>query len=472
MKRSNNYIINVLAVGFFTLVLLSVLLFWGRKLIQGWTYEALIVGKEDSSIKIQPSGLLSQLDAEPNLVSQSYVAASIGDGVILLSLGLMQDCFQELYGSRRHLEGDNGLYDRLGIGKSYYFHIVHGSYWRCIYFDKEIKKFVNCSISKQIVSGESKWQKQIHSYAGPDGVSIEANAKTGEFSGLFITGLRDNKKITIYDKNLRRFFQISFDEKTVTKGPELDKNYHPMQIDYSEEFSPGFYIKWKPTVKDTGLEPVSGTLGFCSYHIVLDESGYIYLLNPDTLGLGKQIGYLSQPPPFGDGMVATTDNLFAYSIVPVSRKNKYVGMAVGSISREGTGLAVSVFDPNGNRIKQQTTWVNPEEHPGGPLLMALRYILENLQAPILGVTSYLTASSFEAVTGHRALFILPESFAGWFGRDKGDAPAIVRFIAVFVIIAPSILLSFLLAWRVRKNSITVGLSTRAKRWWFWASWTT
>ncbi len=78
--------------------------------------------------------------------------------------------------------------------------------------------------------------------------------------------------------------------------------------------------------------------------------------------------------------------------------------------------------------------------------MVIRYILENLQPPILGLTSYSTASSFEAVAGHRALFILPESYAGWFGRDKGDAPAVARLIAVFVIISPSIILSLLLAW--------------------------
>ena len=106
--------------------------------------------------------------------------------------------------------------------------------------------------------------------------------------------------------------------------------------------------------------------------------------------------------------------------------------------------------------------------PGGYALAVSRYILENLQAPILGITSFLTASSFEATAGHRALFILPESYVGWFGRERGDA-VMLRFFVAILIISPSIILSLLLAWRVKKNSLAVGLSKRARRWWFWST---
>ena len=117
MKKSGNYIINVLAAGFLTLALLSVLLFWSRKVIQSWMYEL----QGNDTIKIQPSGLLPRLDSEPNVVEQSYVAVSIRGEVLSLSFGLVQDFFQEVYGSRRRPGTGNGLYNRLGIGRLYYF---------------------------------------------------------------------------------------------------------------------------------------------------------------------------------------------------------------------------------------------------------------------------------------------------------------------------------------------------------------
>ena len=136
MKRSENYIINVLAVGFFTLVLLSVLLFWGRKLIQGWTFEERIVGKDGTSIIVKPSGLLPQLDTDPNVVKQSFVSAATGDGVVYHSLGIFTDLIEGMFDTT-HRFTHNGM-----RGKLRYFRVDNMKNAEGTYFDKDIKKFI------------------------------------------------------------------------------------------------------------------------------------------------------------------------------------------------------------------------------------------------------------------------------------------------------------------------------------------
>ena len=76
MKNHNKYIISVFATGFLTLIILSVLLFWTRKVCQAIIVEDLIVDKE-GIIKIQPSGLLPQLDKDPCVVAKSSIVIPI-----------------------------------------------------------------------------------------------------------------------------------------------------------------------------------------------------------------------------------------------------------------------------------------------------------------------------------------------------------------------------------------------------------
>ena len=47
------------------------------------------------------------------------------------------------------------------------------------------------------------------------------------------------------------------------------------------------------------------------------------------------------------------------------------------------------------------------------------FLLENLQPPVFEIASYLCGDRIEASAGHRALFILPNSFVGMLGRYNG-----------------------------------------------------
>lgn len=93
-----------------------------------------------------------------------------------------------------------------------------------------------------------------------------------------------------------------------------------------------------------------------------------------------------------------------------------------------------------------------------------KYLSENLHPPLLSIASFFMADSFEAGAGHRALLILPNSFASMKGRDVSQHIG-TRFYAALLIILPSIILAILLAWRVSKDATTVGLSESAKLYW-------
>ena len=201
------------------------------------------------------------------------------------------------------------------------------------------------------------------------------------------------------------------------------------------------------------------------YSLILDESGEIRRLNNETLELSGRIGHLPSAPPFGEGGSIGPKGLFAYQVLPFTIGDEYAGTIVGSISREGNGLRVSVFDGEGKLIKSEATLINWYKRAGGPAWTIATYILENLGPAVFSWASSVTASSFEATAGHRGLFILPNSFAGLFGRDAGE-DIISRFFFSLFIISPSIILGLLLGWRVCRDATVVGFSGRAKRYWF------
>ena len=93
-----------------------------------------------------------------------------------------------------------------------------------------------------------------------------------------------------------------------------------------------------------------------------------------------------------------------------------------------------------------------------------KFLAENLHPPIFSVASYFTASAFEAASGHRALFFLPNSFIAIKAGDRGENFA-ERFMSALWFILPSIILAIWLACRVSKDAVVVGLSENARAYW-------
>ena len=89
MKSANKYTVKVLATGFVTLLILSVVLFWARKACQIFFFVEMVRSK--GYMAIQPSGLTTDLDSGSDVRAQSSIEAYIEDDIIGDSLGAMRD---------------------------------------------------------------------------------------------------------------------------------------------------------------------------------------------------------------------------------------------------------------------------------------------------------------------------------------------------------------------------------------------
>ena len=495
MKSSSNYIINVLAAGFLSLLFVSVPLFWAGKLCQGMLYA--VEWHYQKSVEVRPSGFLPEIDSEPNTVSHSAVATYFMDEIILAGLGLLQDIDplrSELY-------------------KTAYYYAIRDPNEKSIrsrhlvYFDKNLGLVVHCNLAKTGRAGKSRWRKSGYLYAGPEGVADTAEKTLGRFAGPLIlqrgnTGEFGPCPVLIFDGKVRRFFKIQFDRASVIKGPELDKDCHPVQIsllDKNREFCGG--IRWQQPYrrataqeqeeweKEQGrMETYDYELSYSRYRpihrrgppnvnigpdvkaygqsediLVLDKSCRIRRLDAKTLEFVGSAGSLPVSPPRFH--TVTTDGLLAYRVVPFFADGRELGIACSSVSSDASALAVSVFDPNGKPLGSNAKVRNPLDSPGGPGLIVAKFLLENLHPPVLALASYFTRSSFEPSAGHRALFILPNALAPTAARNNYADNIGMRIWIELMMISPSIILALLLTWHIRTNAAAVGLSQRAKFYW-------
>jgi len=531
-----NYPVKVFATGFVVLTLLSISLFWFRYICQ-MSLSVKMPG-DAKDIRIEPSGLVPpELENDPNVVSHSRVFASMQpEEKGPLSLGIFDYFITRFPGGRRSPGGHRS--------NVYFFESDRD----CMYFDKKSGQIVHLYTKKQTMLDITTSLKMIQLYVGPEGVSETQDKTLGRFIGPIIDhgwlerrwiDLREGglSELILYDKKLRCFFKIDFNQRTVVKGPKLGKNdrrHEPIQIGLLDKTAFELsYLNWTPPrirIPDedpnkTGystakLKPIIPTDYDCDagpYLLVLDETGRIDLLDKETLEFVKRTpefpgvaGRLPGPETyFGPKDSVTPRELLDYKVWPLALttcffenpeevrvtfgdpsyffkraparvERKYLGMFAASLSRDGTALALAVFDEKGKRIKESNTRLTKYEGghttqvqsskafffgaPWSPTLTIGKYLTENLHPPILSVASYFTASAFEAASGHRALFFLPNSFIAIKAGDRGENIA-ERFMSALCWILPSIILAIWLACRVSKDAVVVGLSENARAYW-------
>jgi hypothetical protein len=525
-----NYPVKVFATGFVVLTLLSIPLFWFRFACE--TSLAVRMPYDAKRVSIRPSGLVPpELENDPNVVRHSEVYARMRPKPPL-SLGIFDYFIARFPGGRR--------------SNIYFFN------GNCMYFDKKSRQIVHLYTEKQTMPDKTTLRKEVQLYVGPEGVS-ETRDKT---LGRFIDPIIDNgwienrwldirwkklRDLILYDKKLRCFFKIDFNQRAVIKGPKVGKDFpahKPIQIgQLSKTTFEWSYLRWTPPrirVPDkdpnkTGnsraeLKPIIPT-GYerdaGPYLLVLDETGRIDLLDKETLEfvtgtpefpatagrlpgpetyfgskgavkprdlLNYQVWPLALTTHFFENpeevVVTFGDPSYFFKRSPVRVDRKYLGMFAAGLSRDGTAMALTVFDENGKLIKREDTEAmvyiqdsvgsRPRNKPSSksvffgrpwsPVLTIGKFLIENLHPPILSVASYFTASAFEAASGHRALFFLPNSFIAMKGREYRENFA-ERFMSALGLILPSIILAILLAWRVGKNAAVVGLSENARHYW-------
>ncbi len=523
-----NYPVEVFATGFVVLTLLSIPLFWFRFICQT-SLSANMPGVAEG-VRIEPSGLVPiELENDANIVSHSRASAGI----------------------RYELPQSLGIFDYFiarfpGEPRSNVYFLESDREW--MYFDKKSAQIVHIYTEKQIMPDKTTRGKEVQLYVGPEGISETPGKNLGRFIDPITDhgwiehrwiDLRDGRlrELILYDRKLRCFFKIDFNQRTIIKGPKLGKDYRrhePIQIGLLDKIPFELsYLDWTPPriripdkdpnktgYSSTDLKPIVLTDYRCDagpYLLILDKSGRIDLLDKETLEFVRRTaefpgvaGRLPGPETyFGSKSSVTPRELLDYRVWPLALttyffenpeevrvtfgdpsyffkraparvERKYLGMFAASLCRDGTALALAVFDEKGKVIKTEysrlpnqegryTTYLQSSKAfffgaPWSPALTIGKYLAENLHPPILSVASYFTASAFEAASGHRALFFLPNSFVAMKGREHRENFA-ERFMSAMWLILPSIILSIWLAWRVSKDVVVVGLSENARVYW-------
>jgi hypothetical protein len=473
MRASVNNLVKVITTGFIVLTLLSLPLFWLRYICEGNLIED-VLPYEARKVHLEPSGLVpDELERDPNVISHSHVEARLRHGG---TLGITK-YFTGIVPGEDH-------------GNIYFFdNYSNSSDWQVVYFDQSTG-YITCRYAiGQRMPDKTLIRKEVQLYAGPEGFSEIPDKKLGKFIYPVVdtTGNYRNG-ITLYDKKLRRFFNVDFDKRTVVKGPQLSKDdpHKPIEIGLLRKNSNIVNLNWygpqaKPSVVNIEKERQDQFL------LVLDATGRIDLLDRETLEFSGTAGYLPAPNTLFPGRQdVRPKDLLAYEVIPptLETDHQFRGMFVAGVNREGTAMTLDIFNKEGRRVSRHSSMYQYEHYfrenyipvaipsseavyfhiPWGPVLTITKYLLENLHPPILSILSYFTAESFEAGAGHRALFVLPNSFIAMKGRDM-RAHFAERFITALLLILPSITLSLFFVWRVNKDATLVGFSKNAKLFW-------
>lgn len=481
MKPVIKNCVKIVATGFVVLLLLSLPLFWAR-----WLSEVSIsnmIPHDGRQVRISPSGLVPpELENEPNIVHHSSVSAFFGVEVGIDCLGIVDYFAARVPGMRG------------GSHATVYYYDQEDDAW--IYFDEKTGQIVCHYTYAEKTPDNTMFPKKVQLYAGPEGIAQSPDKALGRFIVPIVdAGATPWQPLTLYDKKLHRFFTINFKKRVVTKGPEPGKDdpHKPIQIGLLWK-NPFLYLDWVgPQVRAAEKEGKKGYYPSIvgrnyvddagRYLLVLDETGRIDLLDKETLEFAGTAGYLPAPQTFFPSKEGVTpQDLLAYMASPLTftSDKKYRGMFAASVSREGRAMVLAVFDEKGNLIKKEYSKVTEQagrdtvdipsseaafsNAPGAPALTVVKYLLENLHPPVLSVVSFFSAYNFEAAAGHRALFILPNSFVAMKGRDISENIA-RTFPAALLIILPSIMLGIFLAWRVNKDAKMVGFSANARLCW-------
>jgi len=506
-----NYPVKVIATGLVVLVLLSLPLFWIRFACEASLLE--IMPRETRSVSISPSGLVpDELEKDPNVFSPSLVSASIRSERPMY-LGIFDYFIARLTGGR--------------CMNVYFFNSCRE--W--MYFDVKTGQLVHSYLEEQVMPDKTPFRKKVQFYIGPEGVSETDDKTLGRFidplidHGWTAVMQRQSRELIIFDKKLRCFFKIDFNQRTTTKGPKIGKEspiQKPIKIGRLSKnlFLFEDHLFWTPpqiksSVKNQSNKPIPIIPADFSYDagpylLVLDESGEIGLLDKESLTIAGVSGRLPAPETyFGSRSTVRPRDLLDYDVMPLflttyffenpeevrmtfgymsaffkrkaSRVEKnYLGMFATGVSRDGSALVLTVFDEKGKDIKSEYTKLHKQERvrttpvnssravffepPWASTLTIGKYLAENLHPPILSIATYFTASAFEADAGHRALFFLPNSFIAMKGRERPVNFA-ERFFSALWLILPSIILAIWLACRVSKDAVVVGLSENARLYW-------
>jgi hypothetical protein len=482
-------LVNILAVGVMTTVLLLTGLFWARSVCgtvrHNWLFHAV------PEVRVSLSPLLPwKQDGDPNLVSPYLVTARpLADAPLNAGLGVARYVQSRLPGGP----------------ESWVYRWIAQPEGEWIYFDRALGQIVYQGTKKVTGADGRVTLTPFTYYAGPQGVAVSPDERLGRFVDLIADRHRLYPWI-VYDRGSARFFAVDWSKQTVQKGPPLRKGgmYHPVQIGTLEKNTEALRTMFIPGAvrddvpgrgRDLSPNVMVGPMSMTSYTPVLDASGRVDVLNVDTLELAATPMRLPAAASlYAEHGAVSPRDLAAYSVQPVALYSSQgkagtwssLGTVAAALSRDTTSVRLEMFDPNGRVVTHEETKVpqylwthsggmahqtpipSPEAAyfrlPGAYGLTLAKFALESLHPPVFLLLSYFPASRFEATAGYRSLLLLPDSFVAMKARDKQGRP-IEEFFVSMVFAIPAFILALLLAWRVDRDGGRLGLSKNARTAW-------
>lgn len=483
MKTTTNYGVRVLAMGVMVLVLFAISLYWGR-----FFSEFLLCARmpeEATRVEVSPSGMLpDEIENDPNADRRSSASARMDVRSVIMTLGFV----------------DSVLSRSPGGDRSDVFYCTPDQ--ALMYFDRS---------AGQIVFRDMYWERRdsgasierptaIH-YAGPEGVSKSAGEELGRFRDPIQVAGASLHHI-VYDRTLHRFFAIDGETMTVKAGPELTDTMlpRPLVMGSTPHFE-GLLLNWQAPMQRVLREAQDEesapryehrfTIRFSTssnywsrYLAVIDASGQIVLLDQRTLELVLAKGTLPVPKTlYGEGSRRPSQLLrHKVQAITIGPEQEYAGLLAVGVSQQGTSLAMSIFDKDGNMVTRADTIATSSRHgyarevqvgsaraalfgmPWAPALTVSKYLLENVHPPALTLASFLLANRIEAGASHRTLLLVPNSFAAM-QRDQTRQGIVSQFVGAVFIILPGILLAVFLAWRVVRDAADTGLPGGVRSLW-------
>jgi len=490
-KSDSNHLMTIITNGFTALVLLSVMLYFGRNVCDG-----LLLDKMDASAEVSPSGLLSpEIENGPNVEGHSRAVINIRYWHRLRSIISSHfrhtEFLEETYNILEPL-GITEYFDSLEQGKRYKYTERGTNQYSCLIHLDETRGQIVYRHKYLYRDNEHtwKWNDATKFYFGPNGISDMTNNKSGRFESPVIYQYSESSnyryespQFVVYDANSHCFFAIDFKNQIVHKGSKVqDTSFRPINI---SPVANSLYldIRFSLPSPKSYKDPLPIVLARSGYLQVIGESGKIYLLDPNTPELHGPAGYLPRPKTlFGHTSSKPTDLLDHFvhlvAIAPydkhptygnfpayrkTNKKGEYLGLVAGSLSRQGLWTSVAVFDKDGKKIKSADSKSTFFNVAGGPVLAITKYIFESLHPPVLTLASFFTAYNFDARTTHRALLLMPNSFVAMARDYEGNI--FYMFLLVLILMLPGILFAALLGWRIARDAAILGLPHKTRRFW-------
>jgi hypothetical protein len=521
MKSKIDYTVKVFATGFIVLLFSSLLLFWIREICES----SLSVKKPDEmGIRREPSGLVpEEFENDPNVNVHSRVSAHahINDP---LWFGIIDSVEARVPGGRlssayffgsenncMYFDKKSGLIaynyldfqampDKRRTLKS--VRVFVGPEGISQIKDNALGRFVEPIIDRGWIHRPYKHTRELIVY----------DKKLRRFFKIdFIK--RDVTKGPELVKKVVRHKPIRIGR--LKKSRWLHSNWDPPKVKKTSE-EPNVPAYSYPAGGPKPIIPTEQARQSGPYLPVLDESGRIDLLDRQSLEFVKGFGFnsgggrlLNPEELIGSRKYARAEDLLAYDVFPLFLttlfydgnqeseqvffgepsvpfdpgptriKREYLGMFTASLSRSGTGLSLTIWNDEGREIikpgavtqergprtvahrYKRTVYFKPSWES---IFTVGKYLAEELHPPVLSLASFYTAYNFEAAAGHRALFLLPNSFIAMQGRSRHGNFA-ERFLSAVWWIFPSIIFSIWLSTRITKDAIVVGLSKDVGLYW-------